>query len=198
MTNTVTLDLSQSIWRRFFCVAPLVLIGTKDEEGLTDFAPKHMAMPMGWENYFGFVCTPSHKTYQNIVDTGVFTVSYVRPTQLLLTSLAASPRCDNDQNKAILERFNTFSATEVDAEFLEDGYVFLECQHQQIIDGFGENALITGKVVAAQVDENALRASEQDDAELINRSPLLAYLHPYRFSTIEQSNLFPLPENMKK
>ncbi len=198
MAQIIKLDLSLPIWQRFFSVAPLVLIGTRDERGQLDFAPKHMAMPMGWENYFGFVCTPSHKTYQNIIDTEVFTVTYVRPTQLLLSSLAASPRCENDENKTILERFDTFSASEIEAEFLQDGYVFLECQSYQIIDNFGENSLITGKIIAAHVDEDALRTSEQDDAELINRSPLLAYLHPYRFSTIHQSNLFPLPANMKK
>ena len=198
MSQIIKLDLTLPIWQRFFCVAPLVLIGSQDQHGQLDFAPKHMAMPMGWENYFGFICTPSHKTYQNIVDTEVFTVTYVRPTQLLLTSLAASPRCENDQNKAVLERFDTFSASEIEAEFLQDGYVFLECQSYQIIDNFGENSLITGKIIAAHIDEDALRMSEQDDAELIHRSPLLAYLHPHRFSTINQSNLFPLPENMKK
>ena len=198
MKETIKLDVSQPIWSRFFYVAPLVLIGTKDENGQVDFAPKHMAMPMGWDNFYGFVCTPSHMTYQNIEQTGVFSVTCVRPTQLLLTSLAATPRCDNDENKAILERLNTFPASQVDAEFLQDGYVFLECQHHQTIEGFGENALITGKVVAAHVSKDALRDSETDDAELINHSPLLAYLHPYRFSEVRQTNQFPRPAGMKR
>jgi hypothetical protein len=75
-----TLETHLPIWDRFFTVAPLALIGTKEAEGY-DLAPKHMVMPMGWENYFGFVCASRHRTYQNIAREHVFTVSYPRPTQ---------------------------------------------------------------------------------------------------------------------
>ena len=198
MKNTVSLDISQSIWSRFYWLAPLVLIGTSDSDGHMDFAPKHMVTPMGWDNYFGFVCTARHKTYQNISQQKVFTVTYVRPTQLLLSSLAASPRCDEDPDKSILSMFQTVSASQIDAQFLQDGYVFLECEHHKTIDGFGENCLITGKIVAAHIHEDALRTSDRDDAEIIENSPLLAYVSPHRFSTISESNVFPFPENMKK
>ena len=71
-TDIVELDASKPVWDRCFMVAPLVLVGTRDEDGSLDLAPKHMAFPMGWQNYFGFVCTPSHKTYANIERTGQF------------------------------------------------------------------------------------------------------------------------------
>ena len=67
------LDVSQPIWDRFFWVAPLVIIGTREPDGGHDLAPKHMATPMGWRNYFGFVCTPRHRTYSNAERSGVFT-----------------------------------------------------------------------------------------------------------------------------
>ena len=99
--DLIELDISQPIWERFFWVAPLVLVGTREQDGKHDLAPKHMATPMGWENYYGFVCTPRHHTYSNIEREGVFTVSYPRPSQLVLTSLAASPRCGAEEKPAL-------------------------------------------------------------------------------------------------
>ena len=83
-----SLDVEQPVWTRFFLVHPLVIVGTMEPDGRHDLAPKHMAMPVSWQNLFGFVCTPRHGTWQNIKRTGVFTVSYPRPDQTLLASLA--------------------------------------------------------------------------------------------------------------
>ncbi len=105
--GVATLETDLPIWERFFTVAPLVLVGTREQSGAYDLAPKHLAFPMGWDNYFGFVCTPRHRTYQNIQREGAFTVSYARPTQLVLTALAASPRCGED-DKASLAALPTF------------------------------------------------------------------------------------------
>jgi hypothetical protein len=55
----VPLDLETPIWARVFHVAPLVLVGTLQNDGTPDIAPKHMAMPLGWENRYCFVCSPS-------------------------------------------------------------------------------------------------------------------------------------------
>jgi len=59
--DLVLLDVEQPFGDRVYLVAPLVIVGTKDEEGAVDLAPKHMASPMGWRNYFSFVCTPRRK-----------------------------------------------------------------------------------------------------------------------------------------
>src|SRR5919202_1049626 len=92
LKDLVALREGLPVWDRVFTVSPLVVVGTKEEGGEYDLAPKHMAMPMGWENYFGFVCTPRHRTYHNARREGVFTVSYPRPAQVILASLAAAPR----------------------------------------------------------------------------------------------------------
>ena len=39
---------------------------------------------------------------------------------------------------------------------------------------------------------------EGDDQALIHNAPVLAYLHPGRFASIETSLTFPFPEGMKK
>ena len=195
--NLIELDVSQSIWERFFWVAPLVLIGTIESDGSHDLAPKHMAFPMGWENYFGFVCTPRHSTCGNIHRTGVFTVSYPKPSQVLVTSLAASPRIEQG-GKPVIDYFDTFPARTIDGQFIQDGYLYFECLHYKTIEGFGENCLITGEITAAYADEDFIRNAEADDQETIHDAPLFAYLSPGRFATIDRSNAFPFPEAMKK
>jgi len=195
-SHLMDIDTSRPVWHRFFTVAPLVLIGTSDPDGSHDFAPKHMVTPMGWQNYFGFVCSPSHSTCANIQRNGEFTVSYPKPSQVLHSSLAASPRLGG--HKPVLDYFTTFAAREVNAELIEEAYLYFECRHFKTVNGFGPNCLITGEIVAAYAEQEFLRSSELDDQELVHHSPLLAYLAPGRFATIERSNAFPFPAHMKK
>jgi hypothetical protein len=175
----IELDVCQPIWERFFWVAPLVLVGTREPDGAHDLAPKHMAIPIGWDNYYGFVCTPRHHTYGNIQRTGAFTVSFPRPSQLVLTSLAASPRC-GDEDKPVLSVLPVFPASVVDGVLLEGGYLFL------------------GRIVAARVAADAERVHEGGDQALVHNTPILAYLHPGRFTTIDESLTFPFPAGMQK
>lgn len=190
-TTLVSIDPNRSIWERFFTVAPLVLIGSREENGTYDLAPKHMATPLGWQNYFGFVCAARHRTYQNIQREGAFTVTYPRPSQIVLASLAAAPR--DDDVKPALAILPTIPARVIDGVFVSDGYVFLECELDRIIDDFGENSLITGRILAAHVASEALRVSESDDADVLRSVPLLAYLAPGRYAEIRQGHSFPFP-----
>ena len=121
---------------------------------------------MSWKNHFGFVCTPRHNTYQNIQRDRQFSVTYMRPSQTVLASLAATPRCE-DGSKPITQALPTFAAETINAAFVEDGYLFLECELQQIVDELGENSLIIGHIISARVAEDALRSSDQDDEDLI-------------------------------
>lgn len=195
--DLVELNTRTPIWDRFFMVAPLVLIGTREPDSSDDLAPKHMVSPMGWQNYYGFVCTPRHGTYQNIKRSGVFAVTYPKPTQWLETSLTASPRCDDD-TKPSLQMIDTVRSPTVDCPVVTEGYLFLECELDRLIDGFGVNSLIVGKIVAARADPDYLRAMERDDQDVIFNGPLLSYLSPGRFAVIKESYSFPIPQGMKK
>jgi flavin reductase (DIM6/NTAB) family NADH-FMN oxidoreductase RutF len=195
--DLIELDTSSSIWESFYTVFPLVVIGTREADGSDDLAPKHLAMPMSWNNHFGFVCTPRHNTYQNIQRDRQFTVTYMRPSQTVLASLAATPRCE-DGSKPITGSLPTFEAETVNAVFVEDGYLFLECELLQIIDDLGDNSLILGRIQKAKVAEDALRSSDQDDEDLVYNAPLLAYLYPGRFSEIRDSNQLPFPAGFKR
>ena len=189
--SPIPIDVSLSpVWDRFFVVLPLVLVATREEGGF-DIAPKHMAMPLGWQNHYCFVCTPRHATYQNIRATGVFTVSFPRPEQVAQISLAAAPR--EDDVKAGLAALATSPARVVDGILVDGCLAHLECRLDRIVDGFGDASIITGAVVAASVHPDALRALERDDADLIHESPLLAYLQPGRIASIDRTASFPFP-----
>lgn len=195
--RSIDLDTDTPIWDRFFSVFPLVVVGTREPDGSDDLAPKHLAMPMSWQNYFGFVCTPRHRTYQNIAREKQFAVTYARPSQAVLASLAATPRGE-DGSKPVTQVLPTFAAEGIRASFLRDGYLFLECELERFVDGLGDNALIIGRIRAAKVAVDALRNSDQDDQDLIKSSPLLAYLYPGRFAQIEDSNTMPFPVGFKR
>lgn len=189
----VPIPVDQPVWDRFFMIAPLVVVGSRGVEGEYDLAPKHMAMPLGWRNHYCFVCSPRHRTYQNIVATREFTVSFPRPSQVLLTSLAAVAR-SADQSKPSLQLLPTTPATKVDGILVGDCYLYLECALHSIHDGFGANSLIIGEVVAASARESMLRRDERDEGEQIFSDPLLAYVSPGRMAEIRRTTAFPFPK----
>jgi flavin reductase (DIM6/NTAB) family NADH-FMN oxidoreductase RutF len=185
------------VWDRFFTVAPLVLVGTREPDGRFDLAPKHMVLPLGWQNYFGFVCTPRHSTYFNAWRERAFTVSYPRPGQLVETSLAASARCD-DGTKPAVATLATVPARKVNGVLVEGASLQFECELERVVDGFGDNSLVVGRIVAAYADPAALRDADRSPEDVLAASPLLAYVSPGRFATIESALSFPFPQDMRK
>ena len=138
----ISLDTSKPVWSHFFTVSPLIVVGTKEGDNY-NLAPKHMATPLGQDNYFGFVCTPKHATYHNAKKEGAFTVSFIQPDQVVLSSIAAIPRCESQKEEnTIMDQLPTFMANVVDAPLIQDAYLFLECKLDRIIDGFGDYSLI--------------------------------------------------------
>ncbi|MGA2320985.1 MAG: flavin reductase [Solirubrobacteraceae bacterium] len=196
MPSIVELDTRSPIWSRFFTVAPLIVVGTLEVDGAVDLAPKHMAMPLGWQNYFCFVCSPRHATQRNAEERGQFTVSFPQPDQLVQSSLLASGRAE-DGSKPAAAALPTMPARVVEGVLVRDAYLWLECALERVVDGFGENSLIVGEIVAASVDERALRASDADDADLTSAMPLLAYVSPRRFAEIGETFSFPFPADFR-
>lgn len=197
MATVVPLTTAAPIWDRFFTVAPLVIVGTREPDGGHDLAPKHMAMPLGWQNFFCFVCSPRHATQRNAERTGAFTVSFPSPGQFLEVSMAAGGR-DAAQAKPSLAALTTRTAAEVDGVLVEGASAWLECTLDRVVGGFGDNSLIIGRVVAAAVDEHALRDPEVDDHDLVREAPLLAYVSPGRFAPIAESVAFPFPADFSR
>lgn len=196
--DLIALDTGDPVWNRVFTVAPLVVVGTREGDG-HDLAPKHMATPLGWSNFFGFVCSPRHATYHNAREAGAFTVTFVSAGEAVVASLTASPRCDGeDGTKPELDALPTFPAETVEGVFLRDGYFFLECELERVVDGFGENSLVAGRVVAARAPASALRASEREDGDVIRDSAPLVYLSPGRYTEAGDSFSFPFPAGFER
>lgn len=194
----ITLDISIPIWNHFFTIAPLVIIGTKESGGY-DMAPKHLAMPIGFDNYFGFVCTPRHGTYHNVKRHKEFSVSFPLPNQVLLTSLSASRRKgDISKSNQIVDALPTIKTTKIDALLVTDSYLHLECELFKIIDGFDDNSMITGKVCRASVHPDYLKVSEKEEQEQLKEYPLLAYLADGRFATVSETYNFPFPKDFSR
>lgn len=188
----MNLPTDAPIWGRFFTVSPLVIVGSREPDGGHDLAPKHMAMQLGWQNFFCFVCSPRHATQRNAQRTGEFTVSFPRPDHFLEVTLAAGGR-DEHGAKPSLAALPTRAAERVDGVLVDDAAAWLECELDRVIDGFGDSTLIVGRVVAASIVEGALRDPDRDDGELIHDEPLLAYLSPGRFARVGDSVSFPFP-----
>lgn len=195
--DLVTLETERPVWERCFTVAPLIVVGTREGESW-DLAPKHMATPLGWEGHFGFVCTPEHATYHNAREHGAFTVSFPRPGGVVVSSLAATPRCGGDGEKPVLEEIPTFPAREIEGRLLRDAYLWLECRLDRIVDGFGESSLVAGRVEAAHAREAAMRVTGGDDQERIRTHPLLAFVSPDRWAEIRETSAFPFPEGFRR
>lgn len=186
----VELDPAQSLWTAFHTLAPLVLIGTIEADGSPDVAPKHQATPLGHGTLFGFVCSPAHATYRNTVATESFTVGMPTPEMVLAASLAAGPR-DTAGDKPTLDLLSLSPASAVDGVLVDGCRVHLECRLERIVDDLGDSALIVGRVVAAFASPRALLDSSDDQGELLDTFPLLAYVHPGRVGAVHETKEFP-------
>jgi len=183
------------MWERVFMAAPLVLVGTR-EGNRYDFAPKHMAMPLGWEDFYGFVCSPRHATYSNAVSHGQFTVSFPRVDQIVETALASAGRSAAG-DKPMLAALPTIPARRVDGRLVAGCQLYLECELERVVDGFGQNSLVIGRVVVAAAARDAIRGADVDDADLVHRLGVVAYLAPGRFGVVRDSLSFPYPADFQ-
>lgn len=196
--NYTSLDLSAAVWDRVFIVAPLVVVGTR-EGNQYDMAPKHMAFPVGFKNYFGFVCTPEHATYQNIRRTSEFTVSFPLPDDIILVSLSATSREELiSKYNNVIRNLPHVRAETMDLPVLRDAYLTFECSVYKIIDGFGENSIITGEITAASVKNDYMKLSDTDAQKQLNEHNLLAFIAPDRFARISETQNFPFPKDFRK
>lgn len=197
-SNYTSLNLSTAVWDRVFMVAPLIVVGTR--EGIQyDMAPKHMAFPVGFENYFGFVCTPEHGTYQNIRRTGEFTISFPLPDDVVPVSLSSTSREELiSKYHDVVRSLPVVKAETMDLPVLRDAYLVFECSAYKVVDGFGENSIITGEITAAYVKNDYRRVSDNDAQGQLNEHNLLAFIAPDRFARISETHKFPFPKNFRK
>jgi flavin reductase (DIM6/NTAB) family NADH-FMN oxidoreductase RutF len=196
MSKSISLELDDSLWDHVFQVAPLVMIGTREPDGGYDFAPKSRIVNLT-PQHFGFVCRESHATYRNVVRERAFTVSWPGPRQIVMTSAAAAPRCEDGEKKT-LKGLPTIAAKQVDGQWLADCSLTVECRLDRVIDDLGDDDLVIGRVVAAWASPDAMRNAKTPDRQVVHEHPILAYLHPSQFATIDKSVGFPFPKGFTR
>lgn len=188
-TSPIVLDLDGPALDRVFRVAPLVVVGTVEEDGTIDLAPKHMTTPVG-ERHVAFVCTLDHATLRNTQRTRAFTVSWLSPHDVLQASLAAAPRAE-DGAKPSLAAIPTRPATVVDGVVLARAPLTAECRLVRVVGGFGRWRLVVGEIVHAEAAPEAVVTSDEDPHDVLERAPVLAYVHPHHVATIDRADRFP-------
>lgn len=189
--RTQRVPVDAELWERTLQVAPLALVGTLDPDGAHNLAPKHMVTPVSFGPWLAFSCAPDHTTWKNAVRTGTFTVSFLRPRQVLDATLASGPR-DEDGGKPTLAGIAVCPAEEIEGIWVDGARLALECALDRVVEGLGDNGLLIGRIVAAHVAEGALRSPDRDDEELLRDEPLLVYVHPLRFGVLDQSRELPV------
>ena len=187
----VRLPTEVPIWNRFFTVAPLVLVGTKEPDDTYDIAPKHMAMPLGWDDRYCFVCTPRHATCANVRAREEFTVSFPLPEAVVVSSLAATAR--EEDAKPDLAAVTTFPASVVDGVLVDGCYLYLECALDRVVEGFGDPGSSSARWSPRTSTSAPCGSRTSEDTEVIRDLPLLAYVSPGRFARIAATDSFPFP-----
>ncbi len=114
-----------------------------------------------------------------------------------LVLVGTPPRCD-DETKPAVAALDVFPARVVAGPLLDDAYFHLECRMERTVDDLGGGSLVVGRVVAAHAASEAVRRPGTDDADLIAQAPLLAYLHPGRWSRVAESQAFPFHKGFSR
>jgi flavin reductase (DIM6/NTAB) family NADH-FMN oxidoreductase RutF len=81
---------------------------------------------------------------------------------------------------------------------VQGAYLQLECELERVIEGFGENGLIIGRIVAAYAAPDALRDLENEADASLQAMPPIAYIHPGRFIAVTETLSFPFPDQMRR
>jgi flavin reductase (DIM6/NTAB) family NADH-FMN oxidoreductase RutF len=193
MTEKIVLDSHG----RYFTVKPLILVTTLGPKGLPNVAPKTQNMDVGrHEQYFAFVCTPEHHTYQNVKMNREFVVNYPGPELIDRVSAAAQPAEDVDE--IALAGLTSFPSIVVKPPRIKECYLHLECKVVEIKD-LEDASIILGKIVARSADKEASfeRGKSKENIRLLSNRPLLAYVYPDHYTKISVANNFIFPKSYK-
>lgn len=193
MPLKVDLKLDGFVGRFFFEPRGLALVSTLSPGGVPNLAPKTQVMPIGRGNYWAFACCARHHTYQNVQAEGEFVINLPGPELIRQAALAAvdvPPGADEIAAAGL----TAMPSRALRAPSVAECRVSLECRLHQVPDGFGEESLIVGRVVAAVADE----AFASTDPAVLERCPLLVYVHPDYYAAVGRAERFRFPKGYKR
>jgi flavin reductase (DIM6/NTAB) family NADH-FMN oxidoreductase RutF len=182
---------------RYFTVKPLILVTTLGPEGLPNVAPKTQNMDVGrQEQYFAFVYTPRHHTYQNVRANREFVVNYPGPE--LIGKVSAAAQLVEGVDEVALAGLTGIPSLVVKPPRIRECYLHLECKLVEIND-LEDVSVILGKIVARSADKEATyeRGKAKENVALLRKRPLLAYVYPDHYTKISVAEEFVFPKNYK-
>lgn len=182
---------------RYFTVKPLILVTTLGPRGLPNVAPKTQNMDVGRrEQYFAFVCTPKHHTYQNAKANREFVVNYPGPE--LIEKVSAAALLAEDIDEIALAGLTGIPSVVVKPPRIKECYLHLECKLVEIKD-LEDSSIILGKIAARSVNKEVSfeRGKSKENIRLLSKRPLLAYVYPDHYTKISVAEEFVFPKNYK-
>jgi len=182
---------------RYFTVKPIILVTTLGPNGVPNVAPKTQCMDVGRrEEYFAFVCTPQHHTYQNVKANREFVVNYPGPE--LIQKVSATSQFAENVDEIALAGLTSIPSFVVKPPRIKECKVHLECKLVEIKD-LDVASIILGKIVArsATHEVSFRREKANENINLLSNHPLLAYVYPDHYTTIRVATKFVFPKNYK-
>lgn len=131
---------------------PVFIIGTYDENGIAD------AMNAAWggiteENEITICLSPEHKTVENILHTGAFTVSMGEAGYVIPCDYVGIVSANDEPNKLEISGFHTEKSSLVNAPIITELAVCMECKMKSWDE---ERCRMVGEIINVSVDERVL------------------------------------------
>lgn len=193
MSDKIQLDS----YAQYLNLQPLILVTTLGHSGLPNVAPKTQSMHVGRHGeYFAFVCTPLHHTYQNAKAYGEFVVNY--PSPELIDKVSATSEFAENEDEVKLAGLTSVPSLVVKPPRIKECVLHLECRLVEVKD-MDVASIIMGKIVSRSANREMFfkQGKAREIMKLLSKHPLLAYIHPGFYATIGIAKKFPFPKNYK-
>lgn len=201
MSNLGNIQMSDKIeldsYKCYFTVKPIILVTTLGSNELPNVAPQTQCMSVGrHEEYFAFVCTPEHHTYQNTKANKEFVVNYPGPE--LIEKVSAASQSAENVDEVALSGLTSIPSLIVKPPRIKECMVHLECKVMDIKD-LDNGSIILGKVVARSANREVSfkKGMAEESINLLSMHPLLAYIYPDHYASINTAEKFIFPKNYK-
>lgn len=145
--------------QHFLYPQPVLIIGTYDENGVPN------AMNAAWgsitDDHEISISLGNHKTTQNFLLTGAFTVSIGTEDTVVPCDYVGVVSASNEPNKFVKAGFHATKSEYVNAPLIDELPLALECTVKSF-----ENGILVGDIVNAAADESILTDGKIDPKKL--------------------------------
>ncbi len=138
---------------------PVLMIGTYDENGVPNLMNAAWGVQSDYHEITIFI--DSHKTTDNLMKTGEFTVSFATKDTVVASDYFGIESGRN-VDKIAKAGFHAVKAPNVNAPLFEEYPVSIECRMKSL----NENMVLVGEVVALNADESVLTDGKVDLSKL--------------------------------